>query len=467
MSDLPFGFGPSDPDDESRRSGSGRVRAAPVPGVPAAPWASACPAWAAPAVAPAARRLRHGPARADAHAARADAQPVVRAGRRAAPSTTSSPRRWRTSSSAPRAAPPTSRAAARGRGVGASRRAVARGRDDAARRAPRTVARLVARAVGGHDDAHLAAPVRPGGAARRGRLGRGPARGGPPDGRADARDDLPGRRHGLRLAARRRARPARQGGAHLLRRRPAARPGGHRGAPAGRDRHASPRASTARPARCSSSSPPARPRTSACSGTCRGCASACSPPSRSSPTASPSTPRAWRSSPATSTRSNPESLQQLMSSGMFEPQTTESQKVALRRLETLLALVEGWVDVVVADAVGERLPGAARAAARRCAAAAPPAGRPSRPSPPSSGSSCGRAGCATPPRCGGRSPTSAASRAATRSGRTPTSCPPPTTSTTRPPSSAARRPSRCRRRREGPRRASPTSTTRWRASRPR
>ena len=55
---------------------------------------------------------------------------------------------------------------------------------------------------------------------------------------------------------------------------------------------------------------------------------------------------------------NPESLQQLMSSGMFEPQTTESQRAALRRLETLLALVEGWVDVVVADAVGERLPGA-------------------------------------------------------------------------------------------------------------
>jgi len=30
----------------------------------------------------------------------------------------------------------------------------------------------------------------------------------------------------------------------------------------------------------------------------------------------------------------------------------------LSRLETLLALVEGWVDVVVAEAVGERLPGA-------------------------------------------------------------------------------------------------------------
>ena len=52
--------------------------------------------------------------------------------------------------------------------------------------------------------------------------------------------------------------------------------------------------------------------------------------------------------------------------------------------------------------------------ARRCAAAAPPAGRPSRPSPPSSGWSCGRAGCATPPSCGGGSARSAASRAATR-----------------------------------------------------
>lgn len=55
---------------------------------------------------------------------------------------------------------------------------------------------------------------------------------------------------------------------------------------------------------------------------------------------------------------NPESIEQAMSSGLLEPQTTEAQKVALNRLETLLALVEGWVDVVVADAVGDRLPGA-------------------------------------------------------------------------------------------------------------
>ena len=47
-----------------------------------------------------------------------------------------------------------------------------------------------------------------------------------------------------------------------------------------------------------------------------------------------------------------------MSSGLFEQQTTDEQRAALERLETLLALIEGWVDVVVAEAVGDRLPGA-------------------------------------------------------------------------------------------------------------
>ncbi|HVV18792.1 MAG TPA: zinc-dependent metalloprotease [Pseudonocardiaceae bacterium] len=56
--------------------------------------------------------------------------------------------------------------------------------------------------------------------------------------------------------------------------------------------------------------------------------------------------------------SNPQSIEQAMSSGLLEPQQTEAQKAALSRLETLLALVEGWVDVVVFDAVGDRLPGA-------------------------------------------------------------------------------------------------------------
>ena len=53
-----------------------------------------------------------------------------------------------------------------------------------------------------------------------------------------------------------------------------------------------------------------------------------------------------------------ESMERLMRSGLLEPQTTAEQKAALNRLEALLALVEGWVDVVVADAVQERLPGA-------------------------------------------------------------------------------------------------------------
>ena len=55
--------------------------------------------------------------------------------------------------------------------------------------------------------------------------------------------------------------------------------------------------------------------------------------------------------------SNPESIQQLLGSGALEPEETPEQQMALRRLETLLALVEGWIDVVVAEAAKDRLPG--------------------------------------------------------------------------------------------------------------
>ncbi|MBF6174726.1 zinc-dependent metalloprotease [Nocardia blacklockiae] len=55
---------------------------------------------------------------------------------------------------------------------------------------------------------------------------------------------------------------------------------------------------------------------------------------------------------------DPSKLEELLSQGTFEPQTTPEQKAALDRLETLLALIEGWVEVVVTDAVGDRLPGA-------------------------------------------------------------------------------------------------------------
>lgn len=72
---------------------------------------------------------------------------------------------------------------------------------------------------------------------------------------------------------------------------------------------------------------------------------------------------------------NPESVQNALAGGLFEPQTTPEQQAALRRLETLLALVEGWVDAVVAAAAGERMPGAEalREASRRRRATGGPA----------------------------------------------------------------------------------------------
>jgi putative hydrolase len=55
---------------------------------------------------------------------------------------------------------------------------------------------------------------------------------------------------------------------------------------------------------------------------------------------------------------DPESMQRALQGGMFEPSVTPEQQAALARLETLLALVEGWVDDVVATASAGRLPGA-------------------------------------------------------------------------------------------------------------
>jgi putative hydrolase len=56
---------------------------------------------------------------------------------------------------------------------------------------------------------------------------------------------------------------------------------------------------------------------------------------------------------------DPAAMEQLLSQGMFEPKATPEQTAALERLETLLALVEGWVQTVVIGALGERIPGAA------------------------------------------------------------------------------------------------------------
>jgi putative hydrolase len=72
---------------------------------------------------------------------------------------------------------------------------------------------------------------------------------------------------------------------------------------------------------------------------------------------------------------NPASIQEALEGGLFEPQQTPAQEAALTRLETTLALVEGWVDEVVGQATAEnRMPSAPKlqeAVRRRRAAGGP------------------------------------------------------------------------------------------------
>ncbi|HEY0616046.1 MAG TPA: zinc-dependent metalloprotease [Kribbella sp.] len=72
---------------------------------------------------------------------------------------------------------------------------------------------------------------------------------------------------------------------------------------------------------------------------------------------------------------NPEAMQAALADGLFEPEDSEQQKAALVRLETALALVEGWVDDVVREATKERMPAAVQLAetVRRRRAAGGPA----------------------------------------------------------------------------------------------
>jgi putative hydrolase len=75
---------------------------------------------------------------------------------------------------------------------------------------------------------------------------------------------------------------------------------------------------------------------------------------------------------------NPEALNEALSgAALFQPEDTEQQKAALARLETVLALVEGWVATVVDAAAGDRLPqaGALAEAIRRRRASGGPAER--------------------------------------------------------------------------------------------
>jgi putative hydrolase len=71
---------------------------------------------------------------------------------------------------------------------------------------------------------------------------------------------------------------------------------------------------------------------------------------------------------------NPDALQEALAGGLFEPQETPAQQAALLRLETLLALIEGWIDDVVAESARGRLSGAdalAETVRRRRAAGGP------------------------------------------------------------------------------------------------
>ncbi len=72
---------------------------------------------------------------------------------------------------------------------------------------------------------------------------------------------------------------------------------------------------------------------------------------------------------------DPATMQSLQLEGVFAQEDTESQRAALRRLETALALVEGWVCHVVETAAEGRLPNAMRLAEafRRLRAAGGPA----------------------------------------------------------------------------------------------
>lgn len=57
--------------------------------------------------------------------------------------------------------------------------------------------------------------------------------------------------------------------------------------------------------------------------------------------------------------SNPEGIQAALSQGVFMPQRTPAQEQALEKLETALALVEGWVDELTWAATEKLLPSAA------------------------------------------------------------------------------------------------------------
>lgn len=75
--------------------------------------------------------------------------------------------------------------------------------------------------------------------------------------------------------------------------------------------------------------------------------------------------------------SDPAAMQEALQGSLFSPEPSEAQQRALGHLETLLALVEGWVEVVTNEAAGKHLPHAVQLseAVRRRRASGGPAER--------------------------------------------------------------------------------------------
>lgn len=53
---------------------------------------------------------------------------------------------------------------------------------------------------------------------------------------------------------------------------------------------------------------------------------------------------------------NPNSINIALNSGLFTPQQTPAQELALTKLEMALALIEGWIDHVISEVASERIP---------------------------------------------------------------------------------------------------------------
>ena len=53
---------------------------------------------------------------------------------------------------------------------------------------------------------------------------------------------------------------------------------------------------------------------------------------------------------------NPQSINLALNAGLFTPQQTPAQELALTKLEMALALIEGWIDHVISEVAGDRIP---------------------------------------------------------------------------------------------------------------